>query len=273
MVMPAAELAARVDALDTGLFRHVETQTSEADRRALLALHASIAGTLGEFRYLEIGSYLGGSLQVLVRDPRCTQITSIDLRPAAPPDKRSGTWSYGDNSTSRMLSLLRVVPGADVDKLSTFEVGADALHAGSLPASPDLCFVDGEHTDEAVLRDARFCARAVDGTGVVAFHDELLVRPGIYNFLREVWDEVSHAAVLSRGDPDGGGVFAVEFGDAGVLGSPAVKAAIDSTWHRLAWRLASDFPHSPMAVRAIGQLMPLVDRTILDVRRRLSRPR
>jgi hypothetical protein len=37
-------IAQRIAALDTGLFDHVESQTSDDDRRSLLAIHAALAG-------------------------------------------------------------------------------------------------------------------------------------------------------------------------------------------------------------------------------------
>ena len=72
------EFEARVEACDTSLFAYVPSQTSEADRESLLRLHGAACRAYGEFRYLEIGSHLGGSLQVLIADRRCTGITSID---------------------------------------------------------------------------------------------------------------------------------------------------------------------------------------------------
>jgi hypothetical protein len=54
------EIAAQVEGLDADLFSLVEAQLTTWDRRALLALHAAVAGVHGSFRYLEIGSYRGG---------------------------------------------------------------------------------------------------------------------------------------------------------------------------------------------------------------------
>src|SRR5579871_6355709 len=71
----------RVDELDVSLFKPERGGTSGEDRRSLLAVHAAVAGR-GQFRYLEIGSYLGTSLQSFIVDPRCVQIVSIDRRDA-----------------------------------------------------------------------------------------------------------------------------------------------------------------------------------------------
>src|SRR5262249_40027807 len=150
-----------------------------------------VATELGSFGYLEVGSYRGGSLQVVMQDPRCTHVVSIDPRPATTPDKRSGVCRYGNQTTAGMLSLLRRLPAAEMSKLTTFDVGTDALRPNQLPIKPAFCFIDGEHTDEAAFRDARFCHAALDSAGIIAFHDSEAVRGAIRHFLREARHDVS----------------------------------------------------------------------------------
>jgi hypothetical protein len=60
---------AQLNELDTSLLDEIESQTSADDKRSLLALHVACRRVHREFRWLEIGSHLGGSLQALVRDP------------------------------------------------------------------------------------------------------------------------------------------------------------------------------------------------------------
>src|SRR5438552_88943 len=99
-------LSDRIAALDVSLFDQVSlAQTHVDDRRALLAIHDALAER-GSFTYLEIGSYLGGSLQAMIADPRCECIISIDSRPEAPPDERGGWRPYPDNTTEAMLANL-----------------------------------------------------------------------------------------------------------------------------------------------------------------------
>lgn len=191
--------------LDTSLFARVKSQTGEADRLSLLALHNACRETYGEFSYLEIGSHLGGSLQVLIVDERCVSITSIDSRPARQPDVR-GVFDYPDNSTARMIGCLESVPGADLAKLHTIEATTEDLSPDELPARPELCLIDGEHTVEAALRDARFCQAATGGDGAIAFHDRRLVRPAIEHYLDSLgeWPR--------EGYPLLGSVYVVELG-------------------------------------------------------------
>jgi hypothetical protein len=215
----AKALAARVAALDTTLLASIESETTEPDRRSLLALHAAVAER-GPFRYLEIGSHLGGSLQALVADARCTEIVSIDTRPASQPDDRGQTFHYEDNSTERMLGLLDAVPGADLSKVRTFEVGTDRLAPSELPGAPALCLIDGEHTKEAALTDARFCLEALGDTGIIAFHDSNIVQPAIDDFVRSL-GERRHAAFQL---PDS--VAVVQVGADDLPRSPYVRRAL-----------------------------------------------
>lgn len=235
------EFLAQLRSLDPDLFSYVEAQTSPWDRRALLALQVAAGDLLGKFRYLEIGSYMGGSLQAVMRDPRCLSVTSIDTRPDVAPDVRGDTWEYADNSTEHMLDGLRELPDVCMDKLVTFDSGTDSLRPEELPSRPDYCFIDGEHTVEAVLRDAEFCAEALDGNGVISFHDYSLVGPAISVFLRRHWSEISRAVAFTGSDEPsaGSGVLALELGDRGFLKHPAVKLAIGSCWHSIGWRIAS----------------------------------
>lgn len=260
------ELEQRIQALDATLFDEILSQTSVWDRMALLSIHAAVASALGRFHYLEIGSFRGGSLQVVMRDPRCTQVTSIDPRPAHLPDKRTESpegWTYEDNSTEKMLELLRTLPSVDMEKLTTFELGTDRLETTALPARPDFAFIDGEHTDHAALRDARFCAEAMGGTGVIAFHDSLLVKPAVDTFLTESWKDVSYALNF------GGGVFAIEFGGPRFLTQPIVRQAIGSGWHRVLWQAANYPRRSSLALRTAWSAIPALDLAIARARERL----
>lgn len=195
----------RIRALDTSLFALVPSSTSDDDRRSLLALHDGVASG-GSFSYLEIGSHRGGSLQPVLLDSRCTHVISIDARPPSQPDDRPefGEFSYSDNTTEGMLTNLRGVPGADLSKLETVESSTEDLLPGDFQA-PDLCFIDGEHTNLAALRDARFCRAVMRGSGVVAFHDSYGVERAILAFLRET--PRPHRAYSLRSS-----VFVVELG-------------------------------------------------------------
>jgi hypothetical protein len=250
----------RVDRLDTDLLGAVPNPW---DRLALLALHSAIAHSLAPFSYLEIGSYLGDSLHALVRDPRCNRVMSIDARTRVTPDNRSTKPVYEQNTTARMLSLLAALPDSDLSKVLSFESGTDTLSIYDLPARPDYCFIDGEHTDAAALNDARFCAEALGGRGVIAFHDYMIVAPAIRAFLRETWREVSFVVAFA------GDVFALELGGGGVLQAQVVQRALGSSWHRAAWALASRSRRSALPAIALVSSLRRVDQAIFEGRRRV----
>jgi hypothetical protein len=214
------DIAARVAALDISLFDPIETQTTDEDRRSLIALHAALAEH-GPFEYLEIGSHLGGSLQALVRDQRCTRIVSIDSRPDSQPDERGRRFAYDDNSSARMLGLLGELDGADPGKVEAL----DATTADVDPAAvgrPALIFIDGEHTDEAALADARW-ARSVLGErgGAIAFHDAWIVFRAVRRFLDELPAGSCTASLL----PDS--LVLIELGPSRLAGSAPVRGRID----------------------------------------------
>jgi hypothetical protein len=256
------EVIQRIEALDTSLFEMVPHQLGRWDQRALLGLEAAVASIWEPFDYLEIGSYLGGSLQVLIRDPRCRQIISVDPRLEFVPDKRTRAWSYEDNSTNHMMRLLGDVPDADMSKVVTLEMRSEDLQVAQLPGRPEFCFIDGEHTDEAVIRDGELCMAAIDGEGVIAFHDYPVVQPGIRHFLRTHWRDLSMAMALS------GLVFVVEAGGRGALRSAAINRAIGSSWHRVAWTAANRARQSPGLFFATWRAMPQIDALAAECRRR-----
>jgi Methyltransferase domain len=212
----------RVERQDVSLFDQIPALLAVDDRRSLLALHDACAKVHGTFSYLEIGSHLGGSLQALVRDPACNAIASIDARPDWQPDQGGVDIAYPGNSSARMLDLLDHLPEASVGKIRTFDASTTQLSPVDLGLTPNLCFIDGEHTDEAALRDARFCRAAVRGCGCIAFHDAAIVYRGIAQFLQELDAEaVAYSAYLLPAT-----VFVIEFPQAELRDVESVTSLI-----------------------------------------------
>jgi hypothetical protein len=120
-----------------------------------------------------------------------------------------------------MLKLLRDVPGADLSKLQTVEESTENIDPGVF-ARPNFCFIDGEHTYAAALRDARFCRTVMQGAGVVAFHDLPIIERAILDFLRETPRPHRGYELL------GGGVFVVELGRVPtMLNDPGVRSRLN----------------------------------------------
>ena len=218
------------------LFDHIPSQTTINDKRALLALHeANRQRTGGNFVYLEIGSHLGGSLQALVLDPACSKIISIDPRPHKFADERGLDLTYHSNSPARMLELLGKIPGADVSKIETFESDTERLMPERISPQPDYCFVDGEHTDAAALRDARFCLKVVNPNGCIVFHDANVVYRGIDLFLAEL--AATGCAFRPYILPDA--VFVIELGTCDMAETEPIKSLLRQNYQAYLFGLKS----------------------------------
>jgi hypothetical protein len=206
--------------LDGSVFRWIESQTTETDRQALLSIQDALCAR-GPYRYLEVGSHIGGSLQPHIIDPRCLGIYSIDPRPLEQPDERwTFTYKYEGNSTERMLALLAQIPGANLGKLQTFESASWELPAASIPPVVGFAFIDGEHTNAAVLRDFHAVRRFMAPDSVLAFHDCFVIPHALLRIRRMLRrEQASHRFLYFPGSA----VVAIAFG-AGSLAEALVRA-------------------------------------------------
>lgn len=200
-----------IGGMDVSVFDAVPTQLSGADRRSVLAVQQIIAERHPGYAYLEIGSYLGGSLQPHLQDARCAAVYSIDARPPSQPDERGMSFDYPDNTTARMIESLTPAYADALAKLSTFDLDASALPSDAILSPPRLCLIDGEHTDRAVVSDFSFCLNLLERPGVILFDDAHIVYRGISACLKVLRrDGVAHRAyvlpdkigVIEIGSPD-----------------------------------------------------------------------
>jgi hypothetical protein len=106
-------------------------------------------------------------------DPACETILSIDDRGRVQPDERGIDYDYSDITTQTMLDELHR-GGVKTDKLKTFDGSVHELDEHH-PASFDLAFIDGEHTDEACFRDLLWTLPLMKPNAIIAFHDSTLV--------------------------------------------------------------------------------------------------
>ena len=192
----------------------------------MLALHAAARRSYGSFDYLEIGSHIGGSMQALVADPACHSILSIDPRPKAFADERGIVSKYPQNSTARMLEHLAKVPGADLKKISTIELGCEQIDPATIIPKPHFCFIDAEHTTVASLKDARFCLQVARPGGCIAFHDANVVFAGIDAFLAEL--EAKGLPFQAYLLPDA--VFVVELSEGTLIKDDRVMQCFMNSW-------------------------------------------
>ena len=168
--------------LDLSLFERIPSQTTDWDKRSLLACQLAVRTMLGDYTYLEIGSYIGGSLQPYLVDDRCTRIFSIDKRPAVQADERGIDYAYENNSTQRMLDNLKQVHAPGLSKITCIDDDGSNIDPQLISPKPQICFIDGEHTDEACFRDFLFCLSVLENDGLLVFHDA----PVVYNGLSQI---------------------------------------------------------------------------------------
>ena len=206
---PPADFEHRLRELDPSLFAAIDSQSNDGDKRSWLALQRIARGWNGAYAYLEIGSHLGGSIQPHLLDPRCRRIYSIDNRPVVPPDDRGQEFRYDGNSTERMLAILRALDPDQVAKIVCFESDARDVDPSRLPDRPDLCFIDGEHTQGAVLSDFDSCLRVCSPRAILCFHDDWIIYPALARILRTLRRQgIRFTAVKLQGS-----TFAILLGD------------------------------------------------------------
>lgn len=179
--------------LDLKLFGKINSQSTDDDKQSLLACQFAVRQLKSNYNYLEIGSYLGGSIQPHLLDDKCAKIYSIDKRPERQPDERGIDFVYQNNSTERMLEHLRQVDVDKIEKVSTIDGDTREIDAAQIEDKIDLCFIDGEHTDAAVFSDFEFCLSVLNKNGgAILFHDAQITYNGIADCIKYLKDRKSN---------------------------------------------------------------------------------
>jgi len=209
----------KVGSLDLALFEKIESQSTEDDKRSLLAIQSAVRERDPEYVYLEIGSYLGGSIQPFLLDDRCKEIISIDKRPTKQPDARGFDYTYLNNSTERMMENLRSVSGEGIAKIIAIDGSTADIDPARIERPVKLCFIDGEHTDTAVVRDFEFCRRVLDPKGgAIVFHDSQITYNGIAQCVKQLEDDGVDFRAYNLPHI----LFVIEFGDLPIHAHPSI---------------------------------------------------
>ena len=85
------------------------SQTSDQDKLILIKVSEIIVKKIKNYSYLEIGSFLGGSLTPFLLDKNCKKILSIDKRNQVVEDENHEQWSYENISEKTMLENLKKI--------------------------------------------------------------------------------------------------------------------------------------------------------------------
>jgi predicted O-methyltransferase YrrM len=208
-----------IAALDLKLFEKIDSQSTEPDKQSFLALQNAVRELRPGYKYLEIGSYLGGSIQPHLMDDKCAHIYSVDKRPLQQPDARGFDYTYLNNSTERMLEKLRAVAPEKMEKLTTIDGDSASIDVSLITDKIDLCFIDGEHTDTAVMSDFKFCLKVLAVDGCIAFHDAQIT----YNGIADCLEYLKQNAIRFRAYVLPHIVFVIEIGDFPLHESPGIR--------------------------------------------------
>ena len=150
----------------------INSQTSLNDKVFLLNAKDLVKKLTGDFTYIEIGSFLGGSLAPFLSDAHCKHVLSIDERERKQEDERGMKFDYAGITHQTMISNL-AAHNISTKNLQTFDGSIDAFAAN--PASYDLGFIDGEHTDFSCFRDYLWMLPMMKKDSIIMFHDSNLV--------------------------------------------------------------------------------------------------
>lgn len=108
-----------------------------------------------------------------------------------------------------MLENLRKVAPEQVGKITTIDGDTRGIAPSKITDKITLCYIDGEHTDEAVVADFKFCLGVLSENGAILFDDANI----IYNGIADCIEILKQNAVEFRAFHLPDKVFAVEIGD------------------------------------------------------------
>tara|TARA_B100000963_G_C22416395_1_gene575664 strand:- start:55 stop:825 length:771 start_codon:yes stop_codon:yes gene_type:complete len=151
------------------------SQTSEEDKIVLLKLK-KIIQNIKDYSYLEIGTYLGGSLTPFINDPQCKYILSIDDREKATPDDRGNKINYINVKQKEVIKSLKKY-NLNIDKIDFFDGSINEIK--NVTKKFDLCFIDAEHTDTACFRDFIYTVKLIKEDAIILLHDSHIVYKAI----------------------------------------------------------------------------------------------
>ncbi len=238
------DLETAINELDLRLFEKIPSQSTDQDKQSLLACQLAVRELAGEYNYLEIGSYLGGSIQPHLLDPKCRRIYSIDKRPHSQPDERGIEYVYENNSTARMMEKLSGV-SESLDKITTIDGDSKSIEPSRIEDKIQFCFIDGEHTDEAVVADFEFCLKVLDTNGAIVFHDAQITYNGIADCISylETNNIKFKAYVLPHI------VFVIEIGEFPIHKNAVILDRLTSNYHSYLFSLQNNDHYRRFATR------------------------
>lgn len=163
------------DLVDLEKMFPVPSQTTLEDKKSLRQIIDLARENFNNYSYMEIGSFLGGSIAPFAIDNNCYKILSIDDRGKVQKDERGINYDYTKYSSQDMLdNLIRY--NVPVSKIQCFDGSIQSYSGGG---EFNIVFIDGIHTDEAVFSDFLSAIELISEKSIIIFHDFSLVYKGI----------------------------------------------------------------------------------------------
>ena len=145
------------------------------------------------------------------------------------------------------------------EKITTIDGDSKTIDPSEIVDKIQLCFIDGEHTDEAVVSDFRFCLQVLGDRGAIVFHDAQITYNGIAECIKYLEDKGLDfkAYVLPHI------VFVVEIGDFPLHKNAAIAEKLRGNYHSYLFALQNNDHYRRFANRFPFGLMR---RLLLKVR-------
>jgi len=204
-----AESSCLIEQGNLAIFK-IPSQTGDGDKKSLISLQNIVRRNARNYTYLEVGSFLGGTLLPHLADPECRLAYSIDKRAASQLDERGRTYDYVPGSTPEMVATLEQhLPLSSMLKLQTFDIEAAELTTNQIALGCDFIFIDAEHTNTAVFKDFLTVWQFAKESSVVALHDAQY----IFDALSNIETLLAHQKVKHRTFVIPDSVFVILLGD------------------------------------------------------------
>lgn len=153
-------------------FFPISSQTSNEDKLVLLKIITFLKNKKKKgFYYLEIGSFLGGSLTPFLMEDKCKLVMSIDKRNQNLDDERNEKWNYQSVSENDMFNKIKNFK-LSTKKLRTFNGDISNFKSRN---KFDLVFIDGIHTDKNTFSDFICAHKLTKNDSIILFHDSSII--------------------------------------------------------------------------------------------------
>lgn len=93
---------------------------------------------------------------------------------------------YGEQTSAAMLDRLSVATGHKTHKIKCFDMDMAELRSSDVDQPVDLLFIDGEHTNQAVLSDFFSAKTHLAADCVIVFHDYHTVFQAVQEIQRKL---------------------------------------------------------------------------------------